>query len=230
MPKAVPKKSVLQHIQRIKVGAFILSMFIVPIFMGVLYQTFYFMTMNVFCCSEILNVGRNSKRDKRTNVWIYQKVIVEVLMFTYLPVAHFNYKSLQQSGVTRFEYPVVYALLFDYHILLCTIGVSIWFIATTMKALSLKGNDLLYFMNSIGYAVCWAMTTTVIGPGLVFLAHKGRFWFFFPQLCIAWNDALAYFFGKSFGKRKLIGVSPSKTVEGFMGAFLSMPFQTYYFS
>jgi hypothetical protein len=37
MPKAPAKKSVLQHILRIKVGAFILSMFIVPMYMGVLY-------------------------------------------------------------------------------------------------------------------------------------------------------------------------------------------------
>ena len=107
-------------------------------------------------------------------------MLVELFMFTYLPVAHFNYRSLQLSGITRFEYPVVYAVLFDYHVELCVTSISIWFVAMVAKAVTLRGNDLSYFLNSIGYATCWAVCTPIIGPCLVFLAHKGRFWYFFP--------------------------------------------------
>lgn len=35
------------------------------------------------------------------------------------------------------------------------------------------------------------------------------------------NDIMAYVFGKSFGRTKLIKLSPNKTVEGFVGGGLS---------
>jgi len=35
------------------------------------------------------------------------------------------------------------------------------------------------------------------------------------------NDTMAFVFGKSFGKTPLIKLSPSKTVEGFIGGGLS---------
>ncbi len=45
------------------------------------------------------------------------------------------------------------------------------------------------------------------------------------------NDVLQYIWGKSFGKRKISPkVSPNKTVEGFLGAFVSISFLALVFS
>jgi phosphatidate cytidylyltransferase len=41
---------------------------------------------------------------------------------------------------------------------------------------------------------------------------------------------MAFAWGKSFGRHKLIGVSPSKTWEGFLGAAFSMLPQAYFMS
>lgn len=35
------------------------------------------------------------------------------------------------------------------------------------------------------------------------------------------NDIMAYVFGKTFGRTKLIALSPNKTVEGFVGGGIS---------
>jgi len=45
------------------------------------------------------------------------------------------------------------------------------------------------------------------------------------------NDVLQYIWGKSIGKRKIIPkVSPNKTVEGFLGAFVSISILAVVFS
>ncbi|KAK1349870.1 phosphatidate cytidylyltransferase [Hamiltosporidium tvaerminnensis] len=50
--------------------------------------------------------------------------------------------------------------------------------------------------------------------------NKGKFWFVFPATLVIINDIFAYITGKLFGKRKLIRLSPKKTLEGFIGAFV----------
>ena len=60
-------------------------------------------------------------------------------------------------------------------------------------------------------------------------ANYGRFWYFFSCGCISLNDAAAYFVGKSFGRHKLIKLSPNKTWEGFLGGFvLTQVFVVYW--
>lgn len=48
----------------------------------------------------------------------------------------------------------------------------------------------------------------------------GRFWDMFPIACVVINDACAFFAGITFGKTKLIALSPNKTLEGFIGGMI----------
>lgn len=52
------------------------------------------------------------------------------------------------------------------------------------------------------------------------IARGGLFWFIFPCFLVICNDSAAYYCGSRWGKIKLIGLSPSKTVEGFIGALV----------
>ena len=63
------------------------------------------------------------------------------------------------SGIYKSDYPIVYAVLFDYHAQICTFVFFLWLVTTSLKVCSLKGNDLTYFLNSIGYAALWAIVT-----------------------------------------------------------------------
>ncbi|KAI7895722.1 phosphatidate cytidylyltransferase [Mucor mucedo] len=42
--------------------------------------------------------------------------------------------------------------------------------------------------------------------------------FLFPCSLVVINDTAAYICGRLFGKRKLLNISPKKTMEGFVGA------------
>ncbi|GME97364.1 unnamed protein product [Ambrosiozyma monospora] len=48
----------------------------------------------------------------------------------------------------------------------------------------------------------------------------GMFWFLFPVGLVITNDIFAYLCGITFGKTQLISISPKKTVEGFVGAWI----------
>lgn len=50
---------------------------------------------------------------------------------------------------------------------------------------------------------------------------EGLIWFLLPVFIIICNDCTAYIFGFFFGKTPLISLSPKKTWEGFLGAFVS---------
>ncbi|ODQ63079.1 phosphatidate cytidylyltransferase [Nadsonia fulvescens var. elongata DSM 6958] len=49
---------------------------------------------------------------------------------------------------------------------------------------------------------------------------SGLFWFFIPATLVITNDIFAYICGITFGRTQLIKISPKKTVEGFVGAWV----------
>jgi CDP-diglyceride synthetase len=49
---------------------------------------------------------------------------------------------------------------------------------------------------------------------------EGLIWFFVPASLVICNDVFAYICGITMGRTPLIKLSPKKTVEGFVGAFL----------
>jgi phosphatidate cytidylyltransferase len=49
---------------------------------------------------------------------------------------------------------------------------------------------------------------------------EGMFWFLLPAALVIVNDIMAYICGITFGRTQLIKLSPKKTVEGFVGAWI----------
>ena len=53
---------------------------------------------------------------------------------------------------------------------------------------------------------------------------EGMIWFFLPAALVITNDIFAYICGIAFGRTQLIKLSPKKTVEGFVGAWVMTVF------
>ena len=49
---------------------------------------------------------------------------------------------------------------------------------------------------------------------------EGMIWFLAPATMVITNDIFAYICGMAFGRTPLIQLSPKKTVEGFVGAWV----------
>ncbi|KJA19887.1 hypothetical protein HYPSUDRAFT_143109 [Hypholoma sublateritium FD-334 SS-4] len=72
---------------------------------------------------------------------------------------------------------------------------------------------------------CWVhMSLLLIVVSSHFIVNnilEGLIWFWVPASLVICNDIFAYVFGSTIGRTPLIKLSPKKTVEGFVGAFLS---------
>ncbi|MCO5589954.1 hypothetical protein L7F22_043923 [Adiantum nelumboides] len=71
---------------------------------------------------------------------------------------------------------------------------------------------------------CWVHMSLLL---IVYSSHfmvnnilEGLIWFFVPASLVICNDVFAYVCGMLFGRTPLISLSPKKTVEGFVGAFI----------
>ena len=71
---------------------------------------------------------------------------------------------------------------------------------------------------------CWVhMSLLLIVVSSHFIVNnilEGLIWFWVPASLVICNDVFAYICGMAFGKTPLIDLSPKKTVEGFVGAFI----------
>ncbi|KAJ4467922.1 cytidylyltransferase family-domain-containing protein [Lentinula edodes] len=72
---------------------------------------------------------------------------------------------------------------------------------------------------------CWVhMSLLLIVVSSHFIVNnilEGLIWFWVPASLVICNDVFAYIWGMSIGRTPLIKLSPKKTVEGFVGAFIS---------
>ncbi|KAI0798466.1 cytidylyltransferase family-domain-containing protein [Irpex lacteus] len=72
---------------------------------------------------------------------------------------------------------------------------------------------------------CWVhMTLLMIVVSSHFIVNnilEGMIWFWVPASLVICNDIFAYIWGVTIGRTPLIKLSPKKTVEGFLGAFIS---------
>lgn len=64
------------------------------------------------------------------------------------------------------------------------------------------------------------LLVVVQGNFIVNNIFSGIFWFFVPAALVITNDIFAYLCGITFGRTPLIKISPKKTVEGFLGAWI----------
>ncbi|CDZ96858.1 phosphatidate cytidylyltransferase [Phaffia rhodozyma] len=80
------------------------------------------------------------------------------------------------------------------------------------------------YLNQQFALFCWVhMSLLVIVVSSHFIVNnivEGMIWFFLPATLVICNDIWAYICGMTFGKTPLIKLSPKKTVEGFVGAFV----------
>ncbi|KAF5118137.1 hypothetical protein DV495_001334 [Geotrichum candidum] len=64
------------------------------------------------------------------------------------------------------------------------------------------------------------LLVVIQGNFIVSNIFSGIFWFFVPAALVITNDIFAYLCGITFGRTPLIKISPKKTVEGFVGAWI----------
>lgn len=86
--------------------------------------------------------------------------------------------------------------------------------------LSLKQGMYRYQFQQFTWIAMTLIFIVIQGSLQVTNMLHGMVWFLLPISCVVHNDIWAYAFGKSFGRTQLLLLSPKKTLEGFLGAWL----------
>lgn len=96
--------------------------------------------------------------------------------------------------------------------------------AWTHMALYLIVVQAHFIMNNILCVFCSILTYSINIPS------EGLIWFILPSALVIVNDIFAYICGITFGRTPLIKLSPKKTVEGFVGAWVFTVFFGFLFT
>jgi hypothetical protein len=130
-PPALKKKGDLK--KRIPVGFFILSFYVLSYHLGQLYQALFSIYLLAVIPVELLKVARNKSKDQATKMPWFEIALWFITLFFTLPYQVMNYRSLQLSGLTRHEYPLLHAILFEYHMHIMLALICIWFVAFVLN-------------------------------------------------------------------------------------------------
>lgn len=116
------------------------------------------------------------------------------------------------------EFPTIYKVFFVHHSMICA---CLLLGGLVLFTLSLEKGKYKYQFKKLGWQI--VCTILPISSGLFFgyYSYKGYFWVIITNGSVVVNDVMAFVFGKLFGRTPLIKLSPSKTVEGFVGGGVS---------
>ncbi|OHT10118.1 Phosphatidate cytidylyltransferase [Tritrichomonas foetus] len=107
--------------------------------------------------------------------------------------------------------------LLRYHYFICFCIYALLIVIFVINLTPENGN---YAFVRLSWTFIGCFVLIVPANLYVYVSYYSLFWFFTCVSLIAWNDTLAYFSGRTFGRHPLIALSPKKTVEGFVGALI----------
>lgn len=136
-----------------------------------------------------------------------------------MPYTWLSRPYLEKGGFTVEKYPGLHALLYEEWPAFLTFSAAViffWMIFTTPKRL------FKYVLPRVGFFILSNSYLSMVSCAQMSMFFAGgRAWGYFPPLSAAMNDCWAYFGGRFLGRRKLIELSPNKTIEGFLTAIIA---------
>lgn len=85
---------------------------------------------------------------------------------------------------------------------------------------TLKNGQLKFQFTQFAWTHIALVLIVFQGHFIIYNVFEGMFWFFLPAALVITNDIFAYICGITFGRTQLIKLSPKKTVEGLVGAWV----------
>ncbi|KEG10286.1 putative CDP-diacylglycerol synthetase [Trypanosoma grayi] len=175
----------------------------------------------IFCMmfSEITRINQRVRKDRQ----LPSVMILKVWFFgttTFLVVTN----SVREALVAT------YPSLSTYYSNIGMIAFGLLMTGIVGFVLSLRKGMYRYQFIQFTWIVMTLMFIVIQGGMQLKNMMRGMIWFLLPVSCVVNNDIWAYVFGKLFGKTKLLALSPKKTLEGFLGAFLFTMIWAFWFA
>jgi phosphatidate cytidylyltransferase len=197
--------------------------FVTIILAGHMFCALLIVGIQMFSFREIINLTRVPAREKR-----HMKSFRLLSWYFLLTTLHFFYgdKILEVNRSIGIIRRIFIPLALHHRF----ISFSLYTAGLVLFVLLLeKGHYKFQFFQFF-----WThMTLLVVVVQSHFVIHnvfEGLIWFIMPAMLVIVNDIMAYICGFFFGRTPLIQLSPRKTWEGFIGAWLCTSIFAFFFS
>jgi hypothetical protein len=126
-------------------------------------------------------------------------------------------RAQNRINVVHLELPFV-GILSDHHLFK---AFCLWVCGFMAFILSLEKGSYKYQFTQFSWTHMTLLMVVVSASCMINNMYGGMIYFYLPVCLVIWNDVYAYVFGRFYGKTPLIKLSPKKTWEGFLGAFVT---------
>jgi len=162
---------------------------------------------------EVLALKRN--REKDTRIPLFRSLN----WYFFVVCIYFTYGMILQHRISVVHLEMGYVgILTDHHLFKSFI---LWVIGFMAFILCLEKGSYKYQFTQFSWTHMTLLMVVVSASCMINNMYGGMVWFYLPVCLVIWNDVYAYVFGRFYGKTPLIKLSPKKTWEGFLGAFLT---------
>ena len=150
-------------------------------------------------------------------VFQYKTIIITIIRYFYTFAIFCLYPRFFADKLLPLgsKYPVL-GFIMTYHALISFI---LYVIGFMMFVFSLQPGQYKYQFKIFGWTHLTLLASFGTSVAFAGNVYNGLIWFIFPALLVIANDIFAYVFGITLGRTPLIGLSPKKTWEGFIGGF-----------
>jgi len=194
---------------RIKSWWYIVGFFIIGVMLNTTVAMFFFGFLSYLALKEYFTLIPIRRTDRRVVFYAYLSIIFQ-----------YYFASIEWYGMFIIWIPVLIFLFLPFRQIL--IGETKGFLENTARVQW----GLMMFVFGLSH-LAYMITLDPIGENTV----GGKELVLYLVVLTELNDILQYLWGKSIGKRKIVPkVSPNKTIEGFLGAFISLGFLAVAFS
>lgn len=107
---------------------------------------------------------------------------------------------------------------------------ALYCIGMVLFVLNLKKKHIRFQFGQLAFTLVTLILVVWQSHFIVENIMEGMIWFVLPVSLVVCNDIMAYIVGKLFGRTPLISLSPKKTWEGFIGAFILTLIFSYFYS
>ena len=187
----------------------IIAFFIVGAMLNTTMAMFFFGLLSYLALKEYFSLIPSRQTDRRVMFYAYLAIIPQ-----------YYFAGIGWYGMFIILIPVFLFLLLPFRQVL--IGETKGFLENTSRVQW----GLMMFVFGLSH-LAYMITLSPVGSNSI----GGTELVLYLVLLTEFNDVLQYVWGKSIGKKKIIPkVSPNKTVEGFLGAFVSISILAVLFS
>ncbi|PHS34670.1 MAG: phosphatidate cytidylyltransferase [Sulfurovum sp.] len=187
----------------------IIAFFTVGAILNTTMAMFFFGLLSYLALKEYFSLIPSRQTDRRVMFYAYLAIVPQ-----------YYFAGIEWYGMFIIWIPVLMFLILPFRQVL--IGETQGFLENTSRVQW----GLMMFVFGLSH-LAYMITLSPVGSNSV----GGTELVLYLVLLTELNDVLQYVWGKSIGKRKIIPkVSPNKTVEGFLGAFVSISMLAVLFS